>query len=131
MENRVLWLRITYWVGIIFDGLMVFPMLFPKIAIMMVGISGDLSATYKYAMRCGAALMAGWTVLLFWADRKPVERRAILLITLFPVLTGLILAGVYAVSAGVISPDRMTPIFITQAVCLFLDVFSLTRARKI
>lgn len=38
-----------------------------------------------------AALMWGWTFLLFWASRKPLERKGVILITLFPALLGLIL----------------------------------------
>jgi hypothetical protein len=29
----------------------------------------------------GALLMLWWTVLLIWADRKPIERRGVVLIT--------------------------------------------------
>ena len=32
-------------------------------------------ADYRYAMGMGASLMLGWTALLIWADRKPIERR--------------------------------------------------------
>jgi len=40
-------------------------------------------------MRTGAPLMAGWTVLLLWADRQPLERRGVLPITVLPVIAGL------------------------------------------
>jgi hypothetical protein len=36
-----------------------------------------------------ASMMAGWTVLLAWASFKPVKRRAVLLFTAVPVITGL------------------------------------------
>lgn len=32
------------------------------------------------------ALMWGWTFLLIWADRKPLERRGVILLTVFPVV---------------------------------------------
>lgn len=33
--------------------------------------------------------MAGWTLLLLWAVRKPIERRVVILLTAFPVVSGL------------------------------------------
>jgi len=41
-----------------------------------------------------AELMWGWTLLLLWAVRKPVERRGVLLLTVFPVVVGLIINAV-------------------------------------
>jgi hypothetical protein len=55
---------------------------------------------YRYAMGMGASLMLGWTVLLLWADWKPLERKGVLLIALFPVVLGLALNEVAAVRAG-------------------------------
>lgn len=40
-------------------------------------------------MGIGASLMAGWTLLLVWTACDPIERRAVLLFTAFPVLAGL------------------------------------------
>ena len=45
-------------------------------------------------MGIGAALMWGWTVLLLWASNKPVERRDILIITLFPVIVDLFITNI-------------------------------------
>ncbi len=33
--------------------------------------------------------MAGWTLLLLWAVRAPIERRAVILLTAFPVVFGM------------------------------------------
>ncbi len=41
----------------------------------------------RLAIMTGASLMLGWTILLLWADRKPIERKFILLLTFFPVIT--------------------------------------------
>ncbi len=53
-----------------------------------------------YPMGLGASLMFGWTVLLLWAYRRPMERRGVLLITIFPVIVGLFATGVWAAAAG-------------------------------
>ena len=51
----------------------------------------------------GAALMFGWTALLLWADRAPVERRDVLLLTVFPVVVGLAVNEAAAVATGFLS----------------------------
>ena len=58
---------------------------------------------FSYALRTGAPLMAGWTVLLLWADRKPLERRGVLPITVAPVIAGLMANDAHAVRAGRLS----------------------------
>jgi hypothetical protein len=63
--------------------------------------------------------MFGWTVLLLWADRKPFERRDILLITIFPVILGLALTTVYGVLKSYIPIKGAIPIWLLQ---IFLTV---------
>jgi hypothetical protein len=121
MDKKVLHLRLMYWLGAIFDGLTLLPMLFPGIGGVLFGMPNfNPGIEYRYAMGLGASLMAGWTVLLFWADRKPVERRDIMLITLFPVLSGLVLANVFAVANGMVTAGAMAPMWIFQAVLFIL-----------
>ncbi|MCK7581651.1 MAG: hypothetical protein MZV65_42555 [Chromatiales bacterium] len=54
---------------------------------------------YRYAMGLAGSLMLGWTVLLLWADRKPQERRGVLMIANL-VIVGLIASGMYALHSG-------------------------------
>jgi hypothetical protein len=125
MPDKVIFLRISYWVGAILDGLMVIPMLFPRIGGIMFGIENfNPGNDYKYAMMVGASLMLGWTVLLIWADRKPVERKGVIMITVIPVVIGLILAGTFAVSAGMIRIEKMIPTWIIQSILLILFCYS-------
>jgi lipopolysaccharide assembly outer membrane protein LptD (OstA) len=132
MDNRILWLRICYWVGAIFDGIVVLPMLFPPIAEAIFGIQHFNPGTdYRYAMGVGASLMIGWTILLLWADRKPVKRKDILLLTLFPVVTGLILSGTYAVSSNFVSLEKMLPTFVFQFGAGSFFLVSYLRARDL
>ena len=125
MKNKVIFLRISYWFGAILDGIMVIPMLFPGIGGKMFGIKNfDPGNDYKYAMMVGASLMLGWTVLLIWADRKPVERKGIILITIFPVVIGMILASVYAVRVDLIHWQNMLPTWIIQSLLLIVFFYS-------
>lgn len=121
MDKRLLLLRLTYWIGAIFDGLMIIPMMSVKAAGVLMGMPGfSPGAEYRFAMALGAALMAGWTVLLIWADRKPVERRSVLLMTLFPVLSGLIAGCVYGAVSGAVKAQGMVSIWISQGILLAL-----------
>ncbi len=130
-RKETLLLHVCYWFGAIFDAVVIPPMLSPQVAGTMFGIPDfNPGIEYRYAMGVGAALMAGWTVLLLWADRKPWERRGILLITLFPVLTGNILAGIYGVNQGMFRPDRMVPTWIMQGVLWILYVVAYIRTRS-
>lgn len=126
-------LRISYWLGAIADGFMVVPMLSPRVGGALFGIEDfDPGDEYRYAMMIGASLMLGWTVLLLWADRRPLERKGILLITMFPVIIGLALAGVFAVKVGMIGVERMIPTWVLQTILIVLfscSYHSATRAQ--
>ncbi len=60
--------------------------------------------------------MLGWTFLLIWADRKPLERRFVMLLTVFPVVFGMVAGGIAAVALDMVAVDKMIPIWILQAV---------------
>ncbi|MEJ2157613.1 MAG: hypothetical protein P8X96_19955 [Desulfobacteraceae bacterium] len=122
MQNKIMWLRISYWVGAIADGLAALRMLFPKIA---------HGVEYRYALGLGAALMIGWTFLLVWADRRPVERKGVLLLTVFPVITGILLAEIYAVAAKLIAFEKMLPTGVFLVALIILFCFSYFNAREL
>ncbi len=125
MKNKILYLRISYWVGAILDAITIIPMLSPKTGALIFGISDfNPGKDYRYAMGLGASLMLGWTLLLIWADRKPFERKAILLFTIFPVMAGLSLSGIYAVCSGLILINYMVPLWIIQLIVVILFSFS-------
>ena len=90
MERDIIFLRLSYWVGAIVDAIVGIAMIFPSVFAAIEGFSSFAPGSdYTFAMGIGASLMFGWTVLLIWGDRKPVERKGILLITVFPVITGI------------------------------------------
>jgi hypothetical protein len=122
MKNKIIWLRISYWVGAIADGIATLRMLFPKIA---------YGAEYRYALGLGASLMLGWTFLLVWADRKPLERKGVLLLTVFPVITGILLAEIYSVTKGLITFEKMLPTGIFLVVLIALFLFSYLNAKDV
>jgi len=81
-------------------------------------------ADYRYAMGMGASLMLGWTGLLLWADRKPVERKGVLLITVAPVLLGMVLNEIWGVCAQFVAPGMVIPVWCLQTGLAGLFTFS-------
>jgi hypothetical protein len=131
MNKKILWLRISYWVGAIVDALAAVQMLFPKLYTLTSRTDFTPDAEFAYAMRLGVPLMVGWTVLLIWADRRPVERRGVLLITVIPVVIGMALNQITAIPIGVSSVGAMIPIWILQAMLIALFTFSYLNARDV
>ncbi len=130
VDRRILWLRISYWVGAILDGLWVIPMYFPSLGAKIYGIEGlAFGGDFRYALAIGAALMLGWTFLLLWADRRPVERRGVLLLTIFPVKVGLDLANIYLFVYGYATVQGMLPSWILSFLLYVLFIYSYVNSR--
>jgi hypothetical protein len=130
MGNRGAWLRVAYRAGAGFDALALVPMLVPSVGAKAFGLADFAPGPeYRYAMGLAASLMAGWTLLLLWADRKPVERRGVLPLTVV-VVAGLAAAGAYAVASGMVAFERMLPTWISQAVLAALFLFAYGDSRR-
>ena len=95
MEKKIIFIRFTYWYGAFLDLLVFLDMIISIIfefSVTMTNVSTDVS--YKYQTGTGAFLMLGWTILLVWADRKPIERKDILLLTAIPVIVGIMVINI-------------------------------------
>ena len=82
--------QIAYWLGIVADALWAIGLTFPRVFGTLLGSSDfnpDLQV--RSIMGIGASLMTGWTLLLLWAVREPIERRVVILLTAFPVVFGM------------------------------------------
>jgi hypothetical protein len=86
---------------------------------------------YRYAMGMGASLMAGWTVLLLWANRRPVERRDVLLITIVPVVLGLGLNEIVGTVEGFTRVPYVAPIWAIQLFLVGMFVSTWWKARDV
>jgi len=112
-ETAILLVKIGFWIGAITDCLAIIPMLSRRVGVKLFG--GDLSndsREYQYAMAIGESLMAGWTLLLVWGIGNPLERRGILLLTVFPVIVGIISSLIFAVKHRIIRRSRVIPLWI-------------------
>ena len=115
-EEKVL--RVAFLIGAITDAIAILPMLVPPLAYLLWGFE-DVSGAYKFAMGYGASLMLGWSALLIWAYRKPIERKAMAALTVI-VVWGLVFTEIIAVFSGYLSAWRMLPIWFLQAILISL-----------
>ena len=110
--NKTIWLRVSYWVGAIADV---------SIGVLTLMPSRMGETEFRYPMGLAASVMICWAGLLIWADRKPVERKGVLVPTV-AVIVGLMAAGVYAVATGIFPAQRIMPT--TIAGCILIALFS-------
>ncbi len=113
-------LRIICWTGVAADAVWAAALVYPPLygALTQTPLTNpDLSL--RLAMGIGASLMAGWTLLLAWTAADPVQRRPVMLLTAFPVLTGLFLLSLIGFIEG------NTPVWI-PCKTLFLCIAMLT-----
>jgi hypothetical protein len=123
MNQRINFLKTCYYFGAAADLLAAIPMLFPEVARAMFGLERTaFTDDYLYVSRIGASLMLGWTFLLLWGSFKPVERRAVLLLTVFPVLIGLLIASILFAASGFVAVQYVTPLWIFYAIIIPLYV---------
>ncbi len=86
MKSRILWVRISYWLAALADFYIAIAVLNPE----RVGLT-----KFEYPMGMTSAIAFSWGIMLIMADRKPIERRWVLLPT-FIVVSLLTAVGFYA-----------------------------------
>lgn len=129
MNSQIRWLKIAFLTGIITDTLALIPMLYPSMAKLMWGFD-KFSSNYFFAMGYGASLMTGWTLVLIWAYKRPLERRFIAFLTII-VIIGFVVTEIFAIANGSININKMIPTWILQIVLLGLFGFSYAITHKI
>ena len=83
-------IKVAYWLGIAADALWAVALLFPPVFAILTGNPDfDPDLQVRLIMGIGGALMTGWTLLLLWAVRQPIDRRVVILLTAFPVVFGM------------------------------------------
>ena len=132
IQDAERWLRRSYRAGALVDALAAVGMAVPALYGPTLRFAGEFDrdrVEFAFALRTGAPLMAGWTVLLLWADRKPMERRGILPITIVPVIAGLMANDAQAVRAGRLSGLSVAPVRALQVGLIGLFGYSLVKAQ--
>jgi hypothetical protein len=129
-SRAVFWLRLSYWAGAALDALAGLTMVFPGLfATLNRPAAFHPGPDYRYAMGMGAPLMFGWTALLLWADRKPLERQGLLLITVL-VMVGLAVNEASGLAAGFVPLAALLPTFVIQCALAALFLFAYLKVRK-
>ena len=100
-KKKMFLIKIAYWLGIGADSLWAVGLLFPPVFGILIG-RPDFNPDFqtKLIMGMGGSLMTGWTFLLLWAVRKPIERRFVILLSAFPVIFGLFIISLIDVLYG-------------------------------
>jgi hypothetical protein len=126
MKSKEFWIKLSCWVGAVVDAFAALMLMVPALDAWMTGMTAvDGSAMYNVPAATAAALMWGWTILLIWAARKPLERHGVLAITLFPVLSGLAGYRLYGLITTQVDLSRNIPLLIFQLGLIFLFGISL------
>lgn len=128
MKNKILWLRITFWWGIIADACEVIRMTFPRLFLATTGSALTPDTGLRFGLLYGAPVMLGWTLLLFWADRKPLERKGVLL-CLIPVVIAYMVVGIVGIRIGAVALAATAPTFVLQVTLIALCLFSYMHAQ--
>jgi hypothetical protein len=124
-ENRVLMLRTSFWVGAILDGIYAINMSLVWLLdeysgfdpIRLMRFTRGVESRYAWGFAC--SLVISWTLLLIWADRKPVERKEIIMLTAFPLVSGLLFDTFFAIAVNLAS---WADVLLIQVVYIFLIV---------
>ena len=134
-------IRLVYWLGAIMDGLFAIDMTVIALfgtsiplltdSFTQVSFIADGGLTYQYAMGIGAALMWGWTVLLIWAERKPLERRGVLIITLFPVIIGIFITNIVTIMNELVTIQEFLFRLVIQICLMALFLISYLAAKNL
>jgi hypothetical protein len=129
-QQQIPLLRTTYWIGAILDALTATLFLLPNFWASFDQLTTyTASASLTFALGIASAMMFSWTFLPIWADRKPVERKGVLLLTILP-LSGLILNNISAVVSGLRPLQATLPEFTLQFTLVGLFTFSYLTVQK-
>jgi hypothetical protein len=113
-------IRGAYWLGIAADTLWAIALFVPGVFGALTGVPDfDPDPQFRRCMAVGGILMTGWTLLLIWAVREPIERRFVALLTAFPVVFGLLVLALI----GVLSGNTFELWIVAKCVVLFLAFF--------
>jgi hypothetical protein len=103
-KKRTFLIKYPYWLGIAADALWAIALFVPSFFGMLTGNPEfDPDLQVRLIMGIGGSLMTGWTFLLIWAIRKPIERRSVILLTAFPVVFGIFIVTLIGFMSGATS----------------------------
>jgi hypothetical protein len=100
-QGRMFLIKLPYWLGIGADAIWAVALFSPAAFGLLLGRPEfDPETEVRLIMAIGGTLMTGWTCLLIWAVQDPVGRRAVILLTAFPVVFGMFLIALVGFIKG-------------------------------
>lgn len=126
--KKMFLIKSAYWLGIVADALWAVALFIPSVFSILTG-NPDFNpdTPTRLIMGIGGSLMTGWTILLFWALRKPIERRFVILLTAFPVVFGMFVVTLIGILGG---GSSNTWILVKTIVLMISMITSFQLARK-
>ena len=132
MSKKITFIKILFYVGAAVDVLATLPLIFPEVAQSGFGLEPfTVTDDYMYVSRMAASLMFGWAFLLFWGSFKPIERKGLLLITLFPVVFGVFISSVLLVNSGYVEVKYLFSLWGYYALLIPAYIYGYIAASKI
>lgn len=92
LMDPIVSIRGAYWLGALLDAWIGLQVIFPRKFGHPFGIR-SLGTEIQYTLWLCSGLTFGWTVLLLWGSLYPIERRFLLILTVIPVMVGLVLTN--------------------------------------
>jgi len=121
MKEHQILIRASYWVAAVADFMIAILVLIPD----RMGVTG-----FVYPMGLMSAVAFSWGVLLILADRRPLERKWVLLPTILVVfLLGVV--GAYAALVGLIPIHRIIPSSAAVVAVLCLLIYTCFKTRTV
>ena len=100
-QKRMFLIKLAYWLGVAADALWAVALLFPLFFGILTGRPDfDPDLQTRLIMGMAGALITGWTFLLVWAVRNPIERRMVILLTAYPVVSGMFMVSLIDIVFG-------------------------------
>ena len=124
MDRRIFWLRASYWTGAIAGAAAALQMIIPGLS------SFPSKADFPDSLYTACSFLLGWSLLLIWADRRPQERKGVLLLTLIPLLSAWVASEIFGVLFSELSFTARLPFWVLQGFLSFLFTFSYFQARR-
>lgn len=128
MNKKLLIIKITLWWGIVADLFETIRLILPQFFIKTSSATLSLNDDLKFALLYGAPVMLGWTIILFWASQKPIDRRGVFL-CLMPVIISYFIVEIIGIKLEILSLNQNIPTFIFQSILLILTIVSYIFAR--
>ena len=130
ISTKIKWLRISYWIGAIADIMVGVAAFLPGLRQLVWGLDMPIQGAGLIFVGYFGAVAFAWAFLLLWADRKPLERRGIALITIFPVVTGLMAAEICAIVQNIAPMLNLGLMLGGQTMLIILYAFSYINSRE-